>query len=1417
MDRLSCQRRFRAAGFVSCFAMIGLATQCRPASAAVVTWDNGGGTQSWGAAANWNPDGLPAAVDTVTFTNAAANSLPGTTTNALDISRTVGGLTVQNGPTSFHTLDLAGQTLTVNGNVNVNTNFLDATLYTVKGGAWNIGSASNRFDFNVARNTLNTGSTARATVDLSTASVNFFLNNLIVGQKLLGGGGSSDAVLLGGAGGSVSVGAASGPKGTIDVGYTQSTGGSVGNVDLSNLDTLSARLSRLYVGVAEGGPALGRLRLADISVIEADTVRVGQSSQGENYGDASLLWLGQSTTLTTPEMIVGGRYSNGQVQIDVGGSLQLGSAAVRTNLIVGQLDLATDTHRNATMDLSGATFNAELSQLIVATRAGGFNASMTAALTGGNSGSITIGTPSSLGAIHVGRNLAGGPADGTVNLSGQTSLTADVNELFVGVAEAGSAHGQLTLAKTNTIRANSIRVGYDAGSENTAAVSLLHFGDTNNVTAGEFMVGGRYSNGQVRINSGGTLNLGTAAARTDLIVGRLDVATDSHREASLDLTGAAFNAQLRNLIVGERSGGFNAMLTATVRGGTAGDLTVGSSGNLGNIHVSRTVNGNSQASVDLSGQNSLTADLDQLWVGTSDGGTAYGTLLLPKTNVIHANSIRVGYSNASEHSGAVSLLQLGTTNTITAAEMTVGWQRSHGQVTMPAGGTLNLGTLAQPTRLAIMQLNAPTAGDRQAMVDLSGGTFNAVLSGLVVGEKGFAGSAIANGTLRGGTSGNITLGSAAAPADMIVGHSSFAGRGVGTVDLGGQTSLTANLDRLWIGVAEASVAGGVVTLAQTNHITANQILVGNSAAADSTEYINTLNLGANNTILAANMTIGGQLARGLMTMPAGGTLNVGSAAQRTNLYVGRNNINGGSNSSGAVDLTGGTVNAMLGQVIIGEKSFGGTGTGLGTLSTGNAGTIDAQSILLGVGTGSGTFNFNGGVLIADDISRGTGSGTFNWFDGTLHVDRFGAPALPLALNNTGLGTLSPGLNLGRTDVYGAYTQGAAAGLHIDVGGLTQGVLFDTVQISGAATLAGKLGVGLANGFVPSAGNAFEVVRAATVGGQFGSLDLPTLPGGLQWSVDYQPSSVLLRVQAASGADVTSVLNLDSRQVLNFDALGNATLLADASDGMTSPIGAAYDAAGNLYVTDFVPSKVLRVAPNGATTTFADLADGVLTPVGIAQGHDGSLVAANYLAGSIVRIDSSGNGSIVADASDGIGQPFDVAVAPDGSLYVADIDGRQILHIDALGNVSVFADTGDGLLAPISVVVDASSNVFVADALTSVIYKFNPAGAGAVFASLADGIVGPTGLNFDDHGNLLVANYLGNTLVRLDAAGNATVLADASDGLDGPFDVAVGYHMLGPAPAGRLTQVPEPASIWLLAFGAALLAWRKVRTHATNAK
>lgn len=300
----------------------------------------------------------------------------------------------------------------------------------------------------------------------------------------------------------------------------------------------------------------------------------------------------------------------------------------------------------------------------------------------------------------------------------------------------------------------------------------------------------------------------------------------------------------------------------------------------------------------------------------------------------------------------------------------------------------------------------------------------------------------------------------------------------------------------------------------------------------------------------------------------------------------------------------------------------------------------------------------------------------------------------------------------------------------------------------------------------------------------------------------------------------AVVNLDSKQVLKFNSAGVGSLFADAADGLFTPIGAVYDSAGNLYVSDVIAGlagTVYKFNPAGTGTVFADVFDGVVSPTGLAVDAEGNLFVANYLGNTIGKLTPAGVGTTFADTAVGVNRPFDVAVdLAGGFVYVANLDNQQILKFDSAGNGSVFADASDGLFTPIGVAVDAAGNVYVSDVLSNKIVKFNPAGVGSVFADVLDGVITPTGMSFDGDGNLYVANYLADSVAKLTPAGVGSIFADAADGVLHPFDVAVGVSGPGGMSLGGGAKAAPPPQAATLDTLFAMTRWAASRSGASVA-
>jgi uncharacterized repeat protein (TIGR01451 family) len=164
-----------------------------------------------------------------------------------------------------------------------------------------------------------------------------------------------------------------------------------------------------------------------------------------------------------------------------------------------------------------------------------------------------------------------------------------------------------------------------------------------------------------------------------------------------------------------------------------------------------------------------------------------------------------------------------------------------------------------------------------------------------------------------------------------------------------------------------------------------------------------------------------------------------------------------------------------------RKSAGAGATGFGNFNFSNAGTLDIRtgsfSFTNGYAQTAGTTTLNGGNLSAGN--------TITLQGGTLA----GAGTVTANVNNNG-GTVAPGFSPGCINISGNYTQGAGGSLNIEVGGATPCTQFDRLAVTGAATLDGALSATLINGFVPTAGQSFQVMTFASRAGTFATVNGP---------------------------------------------------------------------------------------------------------------------------------------------------------------------------------------------------------------------------------------------------------------------------------------------------------------------------------------
>jgi len=270
--------------------------------------------------------------------------------------------------------------------------------------------------------------------------------------------------------------------------------------------------------------------------------------------------------------------------------------------------------------------------------------------------------------------------------------------------------------------------------------------------------------------------------------------------------------------------------------------------------------------------------------------------------------------------------------------------------------------------------------------------------------------------------------------------------------------------------------------------------------------------------------------------------------------------------------------------------------------------------------------------------------------------------------------------------------------------------------------------------------------------------------------------------------------------------------------LNSPLAAATDVSGNLYIADTENNRIRKVdAATGKISTIAG------TGAETFDGDGGPAVAASFVAPSAIAFDAAGNlyfsaaancivlkvdvssGILSVAAGDrsnagysgdngpatlaGMSFPRGIAIDTAGNLFIADTGNDRIRRIDAATKIiTTIAGGGTGLGDnepataaalddPQSVAVDGNGNIYIADTNHNRIRKV---GAGGIITTVAgnggggysgDGgpataaeIPAPRGVALDDAGNLYIA--ADNCVVRRVDAGTQIITTVAGSDVFG---------------------------------------------------
>lgn len=200
---------------------------------------------------------------------------------------------------------------------------------------------------------------------------------------------------------------------------------------------------------------------------------------------------------------------------------------------------------------------------------------------------------------------------------------------------------------------------------------------------------------------------------------------------------------------------------------------------------------------------------------------------------------------------------------------------------------------------------------------------------------------------------------------------------------------------------------------------------------------------------------------------------------------------------------------------------------------------------------------------------------------------------------------------------------------------------------------------------------------------------------------------------------------------------------------------AFNVAGELFVAEpcsIGPQRITKIASDTATVFTHDIEG----PSGLAFDASGDVYVSEGPLGNVVRFSPDGTRHSFAS---GLSQPQGLTFGPDGLLYVAEIGGDQVSQIDASGTVTPFVT----LTWPIDL-------VFLGDDLlvsteTGEIWRVDPAGTATRFAT------GPSnagGITLNPNGDPVVAFGADNSIYRFTEGGTTP-----SVGVTAPSRVGLG--------------------------------------------
>ncbi len=271
------------------------------------------------------------------------------------------------------------------------------------------------------------------------------------------------------------------------------------------------------------------------------------------------------------------------------------------------------------------------------------------------------------------------------------------------------------------------------------------------------------------------------------------------------------------------------------------------------------------------------------------------------------------------------------------------------------------------------------------------------------------------------------------------------------------------------------------------------------------------------------------------------------------------------------------------------------------------------------------------------------------------------------------------------------------------------------------------------------------------------------------------------VDGAGNIYVTSYLNSTLLKIPAGGGAGTTVTIPalPSPTGLQNPTGLAIDGAGNLFIADYEHSRIVEVTPSGTSrvVTISGLSVGLSLPTALAFDGYGHLFVNDYGNGRIVVLTPDIiNGDGTAGVADGyvyaiggytLGTDNSTGIAVDysGNIYAPDESNNRVIEINPLGNESTVSLPGVGNLSgPLGVAVDPSGNLYVMDSGNARIIQKTTTGTVSVMK-----YSGPSlgqfifGLAVDGGGNVLISDFVNNRLVLDNVGQSAWTFPNTKEG------------------------------------------------------